>query len=79
LGEGVGIAAALAVQYQKPLTAIVDDQMPEIQAILQERLNAPLKLEGRPTWSCEQIQSSELLKRDTAILETFKSASIPVV
>jgi hypothetical protein len=79
LGEGVGIAAALAVQHQKPLTAIVDDQMPEIQAILQERLNTPLTLEGHPTWSCEQIQSSELLKRDTAIVETFRNACIPVV
>jgi hypothetical protein len=78
LGEGVGIAAALAIQHQKPLTAIVDSQMPEIQTILQQRQNAPLILEGRPTGSIEKIESSELLNRDTAILEAFKQKAIPV-
>ncbi|WP_373533146.1 FAD-dependent oxidoreductase [Vampirovibrio sp.] len=79
LGEGVGIAAALAIRHQKPLADIVDSAVPEIQTILKQRLNGPLLLEGRPTWSLTEIESSVLLKRDAAIVEAFKNPGMPVV
>lgn len=79
LGEGVGVAAALAALSSKPLAEIVDAEMPQVQAVLRERLGGLLKLEGQPTWTAEQMQASALLKRDEAIVEALQAINAPVV
>jgi len=79
LGEGLGIAAALAVLSGLTLTDTVDQAMPQIQAILKERRGGVLQTEGQPTWTEEQIQQSTLLKQDEAIIHQLRAEHTPVL
>ncbi len=79
LGEGLGIACALAVLSGCPLQAIVDGGMPQVQAILQERRGGTLIIEGQPTWSPAQCDVSKLLQRDEAIVAALRSMHTPVL
>ncbi len=74
LGEGIGIAAALAALTNTPLTAVVDHSMPQIQAILTER-RGEFRLSGAATWATEHIESSALLKQDAAIIDQLREAA----
>lgn len=79
LGEGVGIAAALSALSYTSLMEVVDNQMPEIQAVLKERWGRPLQIEGQATWTAQQVLSSQLLRRDTAIIEALRASQTTVV
>jgi hypothetical protein len=75
LGEGVGIAAALAVLSQATLETIADTAMPQIQAILATRRGEPLNLTGHPTWDADQIQKSLLLQKDTEAIDRLMATA----
>ena len=75
LGEGMGIAAALAALSNTPLAEIADTSMPQIQAILAERRDQTFRLSGAPTWSAERIASSVLLKQDAAAVAQLRAAA----
>lgn len=64
LGEGLGVAAALAVLSNATLSDIAENAMPQIQAILKTRRNGQLELSGRSTWTEAQLSQSQLLKLD---------------
>jgi hypothetical protein len=76
LGEGLGIAAALAALNQTSLTEIVDRSMPRIQAILAQRQGGPLALSGHPTWSEIQLETSQLLKEDANAVRELRDSTI---
>lgn len=78
LGEGVGIAAALATQEKKSLHGSATQDMPRIQAILKSRRNGLLPLEGRATWEPAHIAKSALLQQDTAIMEALRGQHCPI-
>lgn len=71
LGEGVGVAAALAVLSNTTLREIVDTAMPQIQEILKYRRGGPLEMTGHATWTEAQMNASLLLKRDAGLIETL--------
>jgi hypothetical protein len=73
LGEGLGIAAALAALSQAPLQEISDTAMPQIQEILRYRRDGQLQITGHPTWTNEQLASSELLKRDDDAIQRLRT------
>lgn len=75
LGEGMGIAAALAALTDTPLTTIADTAMPQIQAILAERRDGRFRVTGCPTWLPEQIEASELLRQDAAAVEALRQSA----
>ncbi len=75
LGEGLGIAAALAISSNVPLARIVDTAMPQIQTILRHRLGGTLKLDGHAVWTPEEIASSAVLAKDVAIVETLRKSA----
>ena len=77
LGEGVGIAAALAVLSNTTLDEIVDTAMPQIQAILRQRNEGQLQIEGNPTWTAQQLEASALLKADEAVIESLRATHTP--
>lgn len=79
LGEGIGIAAALAVLSHLSLSEIVDTAMPQIQAILSERNGGTLQREGKPTWTDAQLEASNLLKADEAIMAELRAAQSPMI
>ncbi len=64
LGEGLGVAAALAVLSQNTLLEIAETAMPQVQEILKTRRSGKLEFSGQATWSAEQIKASQLLQRD---------------
>lgn len=72
LGEGLGVAAALAALSQSPLTTIVDQAMPQVQAILAQRRSGRLSIVGKATWNPEQIEASVLLKQDGAAVAQLR-------
>jgi len=73
LGEGLGVAAALAVLSHTALTDIADNAMPQVQAILKNRYGSQLELSGHATWEPGQIEASALLKQDEAAIERLRS------
>jgi hypothetical protein len=73
LGEGVGIAAALATLSNTTLHEIVDTAMPQIQAILKHRRGGQLDITGHATWTAEQMDTNLLLKKDASLIETLLS------
>jgi len=75
LGEGVGVAAALAALSGSSLTEIADTAMPQIQAILAQRRNGTLTLTGHSTWTPEQVQASELLRQDAAAVDQLRESA----
>lgn len=79
LGEGLGIAAALTALSNLPLFEIVDTGMPQVQAILKERNGGSLQIQGAPTWSSDQLETSKLLKADEAIIAQLRAAHTPVL
>lgn len=79
LGEGLGVAAALAVLSGSSLVDIVDQAMPQVQAVLKERRDGLLQIEGQPTWTPGQIEQSLLLKRDEAIVNKLRAAHTPAL
>lgn len=72
LGEGLGIAAALAVLGQSTLESIAETAMPQIQAMLKARWGE-LKLSGRPTARNSEMKESRLLNRDDEIVRTLRA------
>jgi hypothetical protein len=64
LGEGLGVAAALAVLSNATLSDIAENAMPQIQAILKTRQNGQLNILGHSTWKEAQLAQSQLLKLD---------------
>jgi hypothetical protein len=77
LGEGLGIAAALACQSENTLVQVATQDIASVQGVLTQRQGRPLLIEGRPTWSEEQLQSSALLKADEAIAAAIPHRSSP--
>lgn len=75
LGEGLGVAAALAVLSQTSLADIADNAMPQVQAILESRQGGALALSGHPTWAPEQMAASMLLKQDEAAIARLKESA----
>jgi len=75
LGEGLGIAAAMAALSRTPLAEVADNAMPQIQAILSQRRGGHLSLNVHPTWTAEQIEASELLKQDVAAIERLRASA----
>lgn len=72
LGEGLGVAAALAVLSQTALADIVETAMPQVQEILKYRRGGNLELSGHPTWSLEQQAASKLLEQDELAVEQLR-------
>lgn len=72
LGEAVGVAAALAVQQNRPLHEIAETCIGEIQQILADRRQGKLVLNGYAVQSAKACQKSLLLKNDEASIETLK-------
>lgn len=72
LGEGVGVAAALASLSGEPLRQVCRAELPKIQEILAQRQGGHLRLAGEATWSLEQLEESALLKADEAIVNTLR-------
>jgi hypothetical protein len=72
LGEGLGVAAALAVLSNTTLEDIAENAMPQVQEILRARRGGNLQTSGQATWPPEQIVASELLKRDEAIIRQLR-------
>jgi hypothetical protein len=64
LGEGVGVAAAVAVLSNASLSDIAENALPQIQAILKTRQNGQLNISGHSTWTESQLAQSQLLKLD---------------
>jgi hypothetical protein len=79
LGEGVGIAAALAALSNLTFADIADTNMPQIQGILKERNGGSLQIQGVPTWPSEQLETSKLLKADERIIAALRAAQTPVL
>lgn len=75
LGEGVGVAAALAVLSGSTLSDIADTAMPQVQAILAQRRTGGLILNGHATWTPEQISASELLRQDSAAISQLRESA----
>lgn len=73
LGEGLGVAAALAVLSHTALSEIATTAMPQVQEILKSRRSGSLLLSGYPTWEPEQIAASQLLQQDAAAIERLRS------
>jgi hypothetical protein len=71
LGEGLGIAAALAVLSGTTLSEIVDTAMPQVQEILQSRHGA-LKLDGHPTLGAVRMAQSRLLELDEQAISRLR-------
>lgn len=78
LGESLGIAAALATLSQTTLEEITETAMPQIQAILRQRQNGTLERSGHPTASKPEIEKSQLLQRDEAIVDQLRAENTPV-
>lgn len=74
LGEGLGIAAALACQSESTLVQVATDDIASIQAVLTQRQGHPLRIEGRPTWDEEQLEASALLKADKGVIEALRKS-----
>jgi hypothetical protein len=68
LGEGIGVAAALAVLSGSSIQEIAEQAMPQIQEILKNRRDGHLEISGKPTCSPEKMAGSELLRRDEAAI-----------
>ncbi len=77
LGEGVGVAAALASQSGQSLLDVATQRIAEVQACLAQRQGGALRIEGKATWSAAQIETSSLLKADEAIVEALRQSSSP--
>jgi hypothetical protein len=75
LGEGMGIAAALAALTQTPLSSVADHAMPQIQAILAQRRDGQFRLSGAPTWSAEQMEASILLRHDAEAVAALRASA----
>ncbi len=75
LGEGIGVAAALASLSDQSLLDTVTQRIADIQACLAHRQGGALRIEGKATWSPEQIQASSLLKADEAIVDALRQRS----
>jgi hypothetical protein len=75
LGEGVGVAAALAVLSGQPINEIADTAMSQVQAVLAQRRNGQLILNGHPTWTPEQVAASELLRQDAAAIDRLRESA----
>lgn len=73
LGEGLGIAAALAVLSQTTLNDIAESALPQIQEILKSRRNGKLEFSGHSTWSAEQLAQSTLLKLDEEAVSKLRT------
>ena len=67
LGEGLGIAAALACSKQVPLHEIAWAHVAEIQEVLRGRWGE-LKLAGQPTLDMAGIAASKLLEEDRKVV-----------
>jgi hypothetical protein len=72
LGEGLGIAAALAVLSNTTLEDIAEHALPQIQEILRARRGGEFKPSGHPTWTPDQMAASQLLKRDEATIRHLR-------
>ncbi|MBX2860295.1 MAG: FAD-dependent oxidoreductase [Vampirovibrio sp.] len=64
LGEGIGIAAAMAVETQSGLLNI---QAQEVYKIMSSRLGQPLPQKGNSTWPASILNTSRLLKIDETL------------
>ncbi|HEY9686841.1 MAG TPA: FAD-dependent oxidoreductase [Coleofasciculaceae cyanobacterium] len=73
LGEGLGVAAALAVLSNTTLEDITEHAMPQVQKILHARREGDCKPSGHSTWTPEQIAASELLRRDEVIIVQLRA------
>jgi hypothetical protein len=73
LGEGLGVAAALAVLSNGTLSDIADTAMPQVQEILKARRGGCLQAEGKSTWSAGQLAASQLLKLDDEAVFTLRA------
>jgi hypothetical protein len=71
LGEGIGIAAALAVLANTTLEEIAGHGMPQVQDILRARWGK-LELSGHSTWNQAQLEASEILRRDDEAIFTLR-------
>lgn len=82
LGEGLGVAAAMAAQENIPLTRIVSDGMPGVQAVLQSRGRAAESFsaspEGDKVISVEEAPPvlKDLLIQDEKIIYTHSGIQI---
>ncbi len=70
LGEGIGIAVALAVLGNTTLGEMAEHGVSQVQEVLAYRGARPSG--GQPTWTEAQIQASQLLKRDREIIEGMR-------
>jgi hypothetical protein len=73
LGEGLGIAAALAALSHTTLQEIVETAMPQVQAILKHRRGGILDFSGHATGTPEQLAASALLHKDEQAIERLRA------
>lgn len=73
LGEGVGIAAALAAQADCPLAEYAESRIEEVQAVLQARHGEGWRISGKPSADEARIAASPLLQEDAAIAARMQS------
>ncbi len=73
LGEGLGIAAALASQTDTPLSEYAQKRIGEVQAVLKHRYGEAWQIAGRPTADEAAIAASRLLQEDAAITARMQS------
>ncbi|WP_303674607.1 FAD-dependent oxidoreductase [Vampirovibrio chlorellavorus] len=75
LGEGVGVAAALASLSGQSLLDTATQRIADIQACLAHRQGGTLRIEGKATWSPAQIEANSLLKADKAIVDALRKSN----
>lgn len=73
LGEGVGVAAALAVQAGATLAEV---SPAEVRGVMAKRHRQAVDTQPQVLWEAEQVQASALLRADTAAIETLAQQSL---
>lgn len=75
LGEAVGIAAALSILTETPLSTVAESHIPQIKAILDSRNGSPIPIEGKATLDADSIRQSKLLQADEAAITQLRESA----